>query len=245
MPVIQEELYYRRQCVLHTITDLHAHFLRKFGALEDTEEKPTSNRNSSLGAAFSTSTQIRGFQCRAGLDNASQCDLFHLGQMTRFFAMRAKTIFVGSALIDPDFNEPTSEDEASETEEPNKHRSPSSDVPSDISGILTSLKQYPDYQIDSNHPACGVRRRLLPIIPCVEKYISDPRGLLGIDREDWEQQPRAGAWRTSARNDHTVGIRFSQMTDIKFPAKARAATTFPLKSEAWLLFTAKKRNWEA
>lgn len=159
--------------------------------------------------------------------------------------MRAKTVFVGSTLIDPDFNETTSEDEASEAEDANKKQPTPSDVPSDITGILASLKQYPDYQIDSNHQACGVRRRLLPIIPCIEKYISDPRGLLGIDREYWEQQPRAGAWKTSAQKDHTVGIRFAQITNIQLPAKVRAATTFPLKDEAWLLFTAKKRNWEA
>ncbi|KAJ5161885.1 hypothetical protein N7492_007277 [Penicillium capsulatum] len=241
----EEELYYRRQCVLNTITDLHAHFLRKYGALEDTDEtKPTNNTTSSLGTAFSTSTHTRRYQCRAGLDNASQCDLFHLGQMTRFFSMRAKTVFIGSTLIDPEFNEPNSEDETSDAEDTPKQRSSSSDAPSDIIAIIASLKQYPDYQIDPNHQACGVRRRLLPIIPCIEKYISDPRGLLGCGREHWTQIPRS-SWKTGVPADHTVGIRFAQITSVHFSSKRRTATTFPLREEAWLLFTARKRNWEA
>ena len=239
---IEEELYHRRQCVLNTITDLHAYFLRKYGALEDTDEtKPPSNTGTSLGVAFSTSTQTRKFQCRAGLDNASQCDLFHLGQMTRFFSMRAKTVFIGSTLIDPDFGDD------SETEHTNEQRPSStpSDPPSDITTIIASLKQYPDYQIDPNHQACGVRRRLLPIIPCIEKYISDPRSILGIDRQDWDQQPRLWTWKGNPQNDHSVAIRFAQITDIQSPSRFPLMKPVLPKDEARFLFTAKKRNWEA
>ncbi|KAJ5226285.1 hypothetical protein N7468_007510 [Penicillium chermesinum] len=235
---IEEELYSRRQFVLNTITDLQAHFLRVYGALEDTEEPKPAPVRPSLGLAFSTSTPNRSFQCRAGLDNASQCDLFQLGQMTRFFAMRAKTIFLGSNLLDPDFDLDDSENEADDVDQDRALAA----LPSDILALITSLKQFPDYQIDMNHGSCGVRRRLLPILPCIEKYLLDPGALLGIDLHTWSQQPNDQRWK-KRRRQHKVEIRFEKIVKVEFPHQQPRV---PLPSEdAALLFTARKRNWEA
>ncbi|KAJ5259452.1 hypothetical protein N7478_012433 [Penicillium angulare] len=235
---VEEELYYRRQCVMNTITDLHAYFLRAYGALEDTDPNPAPPR-SSLGAAFSTSSQTRHFQCRAGLANASQCDMFQLGQMVRFFTMRSKTAFVGSNLTDPDFSlDPSSEDGDIEIQD----HSPAS---SDVITTITSLRQYPDYQIDAHHGSCGVRRRLLPIIPCIEKYLLDSQGLLGIDYVIWSNiDARHSAQWIGSRKTHSVDVRQAQIVSI-------SAHRGEPKSRRWVdryaeaLFTAKSRNWEA
>ncbi|KAL2828369.1 hypothetical protein BJY01DRAFT_228466 [Aspergillus pseudoustus] len=238
---LEEELYYRRQCVLNAITDLQAHFLRVFGALEEpTVAKPNT-----------FNPQIKPYQCRCGLGNSSACDAFHLGQMTRFFALRTKTIFLGSTLIDPDFILDNDENAASETQ-PER-----SLPPSDITVLISSLKQCPDYQIDSNHIACGIRRRLLPSLDCIEGFVGDERGLLGVNMRHWcrgtaspggsnGQWPHIhGSWANRAhRRALVIDIRLSRISGIPSMSRGTPAAEFR-EEDARLLFTAKKRNWEA
>jgi hypothetical protein len=237
-----EELYYRRQCVLNTITDLQAYFLRKYGALESDEPMPTTSK----AVPHHTTHQHRVFQCRAGLGNASQCDLFHLGQMTRFFALRAKSIFIGSTLIDPDFSPPGAEDEDDGEEQP----SPSLD----ISSLIVSLKKHPDYQIDLNHQACGVKRRLLPILDGIEKFVMDGRGMLGVVPSIWEQPENRQRlqWKSGALFAEEVCIILNQISYVNIGPRGAAVTKgssysarlLSQEDHARALFTAKKRKWE-
>ncbi|KAJ6031867.1 hypothetical protein N7540_002599 [Penicillium herquei] len=235
---VEEELYYRRQCVMNTITDLQAHFMRAYGVLEDPNPRPSPAPNRMLGAAFSTSVQTTQFQCRGGMGNASQCDTFQLGQMIRFFTMRSKTVFLGSNIIDPDFNlDPLGNDYGIDS----KQQGPDSES---ITSIISTLRQYPDYQVDSYHGSCGVRRRLLPVIPCIEKYILDPQALLGVDYRIWSSPvSRCDAeWISGGRN-HTVDIRQGRIGVISMSGKS---LQFSSSSQiAQSLFTAKSRNWEA
>ncbi|KAF3398557.1 hypothetical protein F1880_006150 [Penicillium rolfsii] len=239
---LEEELYYRRQCVLNTITDLQAYFLRKYGALESEEPMPTTSKILSHHTIY----QHRAFQCRAGLGNASQCDLFHLGQMTRFFALRSKSIFIGSTLIDPEFRPPGIEDEDDGEEMP----SPGVD----ISSLIVSLKRYPDYQIDLNHQACGVKRRLLPILDGIEKFVMDGRGMLGVlpsfgDKSEDRQRLQ---WKSELLFAEEVSIILNQISSVRISSKGAAMTNGSSSSARSLsqedyaraLFTAKKRKWE-
>jgi hypothetical protein len=221
-----EELYYRQQCVLNTITDLQAYFLRAFGALEE----PSGSEPTTV-----TTVQYRQYQCRCGFGNSSACDTFHLGQMTRFFTLRTKTIFLGSTLIDPDFS-PDSEDEER------------SGPPRDITTIIKSLKRCPDYQIDTNHNGCGVRRRFLPPLDCIERFVGDSRGLLGIELQHWDhtEWPSASSsWANrSLRRALALDVHLSRVSAI--PLMSSGLSRNPSQEEnARLLFTAKKRNWEA
>ncbi|KAE8377852.1 hypothetical protein BDV26DRAFT_292834 [Aspergillus bertholletiae] len=233
---LEEELYYRRQCVLNTITDLQAYFLRAFGALEEPEGPKLTTASTAL-----TAVQSRQYQCRYGFGNSSACDTFHLGQMTRFFALRTKTIFLGSTLIDPDFGL-DSEDEGAE-ERPQPVASPC-----DVTAIISSLKQCPDYQIDTNHNGCGVRRRFLPPLDCIERFVGDGRGLLGIELQDWDSKnwPSAsGSWANrSLRRAHVIDIHLSRISAVPIMSSGLSRSSF-LEENARLLFTAKKRNWEA
>lgn len=235
---------------MNTITDLQAYFLRLYGALEDPHDEPkptTTSIRATVGAAFSTSHhQTRNFQCRAGLGNASQCDLFHLGQMTRFFAMKSKTVFLGSTLLDPDFSiihDHTIDSDDGAATSAATHPG----LPSDITAILRSLKQYPDYQIDASHQGCGcgVRRRLLPVLTCIEKWILDYRGLLGIDLNLWDDpssRPSIEWANKQNHRGHVVDIRFEKIVSIRFPFDWSVSSH---EENARLFFTAKRRNWEA
>ena len=70
---IEEELSYRRDCVLETIQSLQSHFLELYMSRER--------------------------QCRLGYDSSAQCDSFQLGEMVRFF-MRIGTLQLTGTIID-------------------------------------------------------------------------------------------------------------------------------------------------
>ncbi|GFG22816.1 conserved hypothetical protein [Aspergillus udagawae] len=245
--VRQKELYYRRQCVLNTITDLQAFFLRAYGALEEPHgPKPSITTPS----AAQTTVQPRQFQCRCGFGNSNACDAFHLGQMMRFFSLRTKTIFIGSSLLDPDFTlDPESEEgNGQNTPERPQPLSTAAGPPSDITSIISSLKQCPDYQLDANHTGCGVRRRFVPPLDCIERFVGDGRGLLGVDIRSWDEKkwPLASeSWANRARGRASVvDVRSSKINAVH-------ATTSGLlrprtqEENARLFFTARRRNWEA
>ncbi|KAJ5725266.1 uncharacterized protein N7483_006623 [Penicillium malachiteum] len=236
---IEEELYYRRQCVMNTITDLQAYFMRAYGVLDDPNPRPSPAPNRMLGAAFSTSTQTTQFQCRGGMGNSSQCDTFELGQMIRFFAMRSRTVFLGSNIIDPDFNlDPLGSDDGVDFTQ----QGPASES---IISIISTLRRYPDYQVDSYHGSCGVRRRLLPIIPCIEKYLLDAQALLGVDYRIWSSPvSRCEAEWIGGMKNLTVDIRQGIIASIS--STSGKLIRFSTAAEyAKTLFTAKSRNWEA
>lgn len=244
---IEEELYYRRQCVLNTITDLQAFFLRAYGALEEPHEpKPSSTTPS----ATQTTVQQRQFQCRCGFGNSNACDAFHLGQMMRFFTLRTKTIFIGSSLLDPDFTlDPENGDSnGQDTSVPPQPLATAAGPPSDITSIISSLKQCPDYQLDANHTGCGVRRRFVPPLDCIERFVGDGRGLLGIDIRSWDEKkwPLASeSWANPARRRASaVDVRFSKINAVHATPSGllRPKTQ---EENARLLFTTRRRNWEA
>ncbi|KAE8355324.1 hypothetical protein BDV28DRAFT_129111 [Aspergillus coremiiformis] len=233
---VEEELYYRRQCVLNTITDLQAYFFRAFGALEEPEGLKSTNASVAV-----TAVQARQYQCRCGFGNSSACDAFHLGQMTRFFTLRTKTIFFGSTLMDPDFGLDLDDEDTAERSQP-------AGPPNDITAIISSLKQCPDYQIDTNHNGCGVRRRFLPPLDCIERFVGDSRGLLGIELQDWDKKdwPSAsGSWANrSLRRARVIDVHLSRISAVPLMSSGLARPS-SLEENARLLFTAKKRNWEA
>ncbi|KAJ5523928.1 hypothetical protein N7494_010578 [Penicillium frequentans] len=237
---IEEELYYRRRCIMSTITDLQAHFLRAYGVLEDTNPVPPVPAQRSIAMAFATSHK-RHFQCRAGLANGSECDIFQAGQLIRFFAMRSKTVFIGSNLIDPEFNT----DPGSQGEDGQGNQSDLFDL-SDIIAILTTLKEFPDYQVDANHGSCGIKRRIVPIIPSIENLLLNPKSLIGLDYGRWFDAftRRATEWKTAQRA-YCVDIRQSLIYAVHDSEKGPHRILPAANRDARLLFTAHKRNWEA
>lgn len=206
--------------------------------------------------ATSTTIRPREFQCRCGFGNSNACDAFHLGQMVRFFAIRTKTVFLGSSLLDSEFTLDSDEEDGygngdgdGETEATTTTTSP----PTDVTAIIASLKQLPDYQIDSNHTGCGIRRRIVPALDCIERFVGDGRGLLGISSPrptngDAETKlPLAvNSWRTrSLRRAWRVDIRFSRITAVHYMPPGGSSRTVSQEEDARLFFTARKRYWES
>lgn len=177
-----------------------------------------------------------------------QCDIFHLGQMTRFFALRTKTIFLGSTLIDPDFNIEDSDDEYPGQNNGLKDDGDSEEPQFAINQVIAGLKKYPDYQIDNNHVGCGIRRRILPILDGIEKFTADNRALLGIQASLWESlEARVlSAWSGKrGPKNHTVEIRFAKITKIDIPSSGPVKHFTSPEDQARFMFTAAKYKWEA
>lgn len=163
--------------------------------------------------------------------------------MIRFFTLRAKTVFLGSTLIDPDF-EP--DDTGAEDEVADPVPADPSNPTSAITVLLDSLRKYPDYAIDSNHQSCGVRRRFVPALGSIEKFVRDSRGLLGINIARWienSQSRESMAWRRGWREPY-VDIHWDNI--VSFHSRAvRSPHLATQADDAKLFFTARKRNWEA
>lgn len=70
---VEDELIYRRECILETINSLQSHFLKLY----------TSGER----------------QCKLGYDNSVQCDSFQLGEMVRFF-IRLGTLRLQGMIYD-------------------------------------------------------------------------------------------------------------------------------------------------
>ena len=229
-----EELYYRRQCIMNTITDLQAHFLRVYGALEDDAERNRPQTKHSM-IMTAVSSNVRPFQCRWGFDNSKACDSFHLGEMVRFFTMRSKTIFIGSTLIDPGYDNSSDGEEDGDDhdgredenhlnvtlgDEKKQHQDgfdrTASVTSTDLLSITSSLRQIPDYQIDNNHTGCGIRRRLLPVLDCIDGFVGHRRALIGLTGVNmWKSSMRATHRRTNLDSWRSSGLPRAEEVDIR------------------------------
>jgi hypothetical protein len=224
---------------MNTITDLQAHFLRVWGALEDdVERSQPQTKNNMLATAVSPNA--RSLQCRWGFDNSRACDSFHLGEMVRFFSMRSKTIFLGSTLIDPGYDNAVDEEEDDQGEQwdgkksyENEKNTPHDEVvnrganaaSADILSITASLRQMPDYQIDPNHTGCGIRRRLLPLLDCIDGFIGHRRAVIGLtDVMVWkwsttpvsQRKGNADSWKLpSLSRAEEVDVRGAKLVGIR------------------------------
>ena len=178
--------------------------------------------------------------------------------MTRFFALRTKTIFLGSSLLDPDFtldsdeeDEEAGDDYGDVTKQRSSQTTTSAGLAADITAIIASIKQFPDYQIDPNHTGCGVRRRIIPALDCIERFVGDGRGLLGVSLmrpgTDGHTLPlAASSWTNrSLRRAQSVDVRLSRITAVRYKSPGSTARSTSQEEDVRIFFTAKKRHWEA
>ena len=168
--------------------------------------------------------------------------------MTRFFTLRTKTVFLGSSLIDPDFDP---EDKPDPTNDDDALGRPHSGPPTDITAIIASLKTIPDYQIEPNHTGCGVRRRIVPALDCIEKFVFDSRGLLGVSLRHCPSPSLAPSLASISWSNRTlarakaVDIRSARISAIYYNSGRSSQSASSQEDEARLFFTAKTRNWES
>lgn len=180
------------------------------------EEELAYRRECTLDTIQSLQTYFLGMytarerQCKLGYDSSAQCDSFQLGEMVRFFTRMNTLQFQGKLL---DTNDP----------------------PDAFSGhlynILETLRQIPEYQIDTNHKHCGVRTRLIPLLDLVEELLPST----GICADCWTRNRAAYAWIDAKRP-----LLWNK------PRSSRSAVRRPCDDDhahVRDLFNAQQRNW--
>jgi hypothetical protein len=162
-------------------------------------------------------------QCRLGYDSSSQCDVYQLGEMVRFFT-KIDTLRLQGAICGGDASDP---------------------YHGTIQRLFELLRQSPTYQIDSHHSHCGLRTKLAPLLNQLEPYlvissVSDV-GICGQcwlahrSRYAWSQAKRPVLWRTPvvvSTSGKSRGAMGSEVC-LEFHVKVRD------------MFTASSRDWRA
>ena len=182
--------------------------------------------------------------------------------MIRFFSARTRTISLESSLSSPDMDA-ESEDEgdshpeftlATASNGPSltfpKSTQHSQTQPTNISNVISSLRRCPEYQIDPNHAGCGIRRRLIPGLDCLETFTNSQVGVLGVCPFHWKKG--VGSWRaklsslaklsevTISRTGAIEGVA-RHNRDLGRPDSICACV--PRVEEARALFASKYRQW--
>lgn len=180
---VEDELSYRRSCVLETMQSLQHHFLKLYSSRER--------------------------QCRLGYDNSSQCDSFQLGEMIRFFSRVGFLQLRGTFLDDAEPLEP---------------------FQGDLHALIDTLRQVPEYQIDSNHSHCGIRTRLVPLLDVINECLLH----VGVCQECWSSAREEHRWLDSKRpllfKRHLLRLRAGHQE---------------LHASVKTIFTAVERDWAA
>jgi hypothetical protein len=181
---LEDELVYRRDCVLETIQSLPLYFLGIYTSRER--------------------------QCKLGYDSSPQCDSFQLGEMVRFFTRTGLLKLSGSVF------------DASESPEP---------FSGDISALMETLRQVPEYQIDRNHSHCGIRTRILPLLDLLAESLLH----VGICPQCWSEDRNQTLWMNALRPEiwrrQVFGLRAQVQTHQNRHAGLRD------------MFTATERDW--
>lgn len=257
-----EELQLRHELILDTISEVQTHFLHAYGAI---------NPLQLLKSPQSTSRQL---QCRRAIGNSRACDSFHLGEMIQFFTSRSKTLLLESALItsDLDFDEEdvdtnctrhndSTHPSSAQTNLPNNLKS---SQPINIRAVIASIRECPEYQIDNNHLGCGIRRRLIPILDCIEGIMGLP-GATGVCLKHCDFTRGGDSWDNKVFRDNIiVTVKVSGSLDVDYTridAMYEASGGKKPRIRNWnaasifcdcmmkgrmsrALFTARSREWE-
>ena len=161
---LEEELQYRRHCILNTVASIQQHFLALY-----------ASRGGGSG----------GRQCKLGYDSSAACDSYQLGEMVKFLAHKGLLGLVdfsprsligggggGGGAVGISLS------------------SSSSLAP--VDAILAALRQCPAYQVDKHHSNCGLRTRLLPLLDFLQGLLS--AGSVPLARAVWKKDRAAAAW---------------------------------------------------
>ncbi|PGH26532.1 hypothetical protein AJ80_01846 [Polytolypa hystricis UAMH7299] len=250
-----QEMRYRYKRILDTISNLQSSFLHAYGAT-DCQPHP------SLVLLEPTMTSRR-LQCRRYDQNSVACDSFHFGEMVRFFNTRTRSLqlhsTLGPAVIDDDTvdNDDDDEDEDDDAK-PSQFLFPfalappsrAPNPPTNISNLIASLRQCPEYQINDNHQGCGIRRRLIPALDLLERFTADNTWAVGICLADFEHFTKQGSWRNkSFRQGLLVSTRGGGKTLNVHCLKGREVSVFaicrhePDADLAMALFNANRKDW--
>ncbi|EGX96993.1 hypothetical protein CCM_01652 [Cordyceps militaris CM01] len=143
---IEDELRYRRECILNTVASVQKHFLDLYSSRER--------------------------QCKLGYDSSAACDSFQLGQMIKFLV--SKNLLY---MVDYSASSINAVPDASSV---------------NIEELLSTLRQYPSYQVDKNHTNCGPRVRIGPIFDYFQSMLS--ASVVSLSHADWKNRRDMHSW---------------------------------------------------
>jgi hypothetical protein len=113
-------------------------------------------------------------QCALGYDSSGACDSFQLGETIKFLSKKGLLFlipFQTASPEDPDYIWPEA-------------------YTGDIDNLIGLLRQFPPYQLDTNHHHCGLRVRILPALD----YIKDCFDVIGINPMRWKTDRAMQTW---------------------------------------------------
>ncbi|KAK7739104.1 hypothetical protein SLS62_011304 [Diatrype stigma] len=180
---LEQELQYRRHCILNTIGSIQQHFLRLYSTTTTTPRAPSTPSTTTpplsrgIGLVISSARPQRPKrqQCQLGYDSSAACDSYQLGEMVKFLLSRGLLAFADCS--------PSSLETL-----PDAARWP-------VDALLAALRQCPAYQVDKHHANCGLRTRLLPILDFVRGLLS--AGSVPVSCAAWRRDRAAAAWMPS------------------------------------------------
>ncbi|KAF5024235.1 hypothetical protein F66182_3692 [Fusarium sp. NRRL 66182] len=130
------------------------------------------NTIASIQRHFIALYSSRTRQCKLGYDSSTACDPYQLGQMIKFFVNKDLLFLV-------DYS-PASLNLVPDT------------AMVEIEGLLSTLQQCPNYQVDKYHTNCGLRIRLEPILNYMRAMLS--ANVVAIQFGDWKKRPTETSW---------------------------------------------------
>ncbi|KAK3490247.1 uncharacterized protein B0T23DRAFT_381361 [Neurospora hispaniola] len=217
--LLEDELSYRRTCLLSVLASIPRHFLRLY-IVRPPQTRSIVTSSAGIGSSFTSNAAsalqaaAQGRQCKLGYESSASCDSYQLGEMIRFLCTKGLLALV-------DFS-PSSFDRAITQYDgggenplakvdghnpgmgvvfgPPKHSSGIRGENNDLGGISTMeinhfvaiLRQCPSYQIDRHHTNCGLRTRMLPVLDYVQAMLNSEVVL--VKRADWEKRREEVSW---------------------------------------------------
>ncbi|KAK1778469.1 hypothetical protein QBC45DRAFT_328246 [Copromyces sp. CBS 386.78] len=220
--VLEDELSYRRSCLLSVLASIPRHFLRLY-IVRPPQTRSITTSSAGIGASFTSNAAsalqaaAQGRQCKLGYESSMSCDSYQLGEMIRFLC--TKGLF---ALVDfspMSFDRAINQYDGGENPlakvdaangpgtgvvfgppKPSFGGRAGTGLDSGLGGISTMevshfisiLRQCPSYQIDRNHTNCGFRTRILPLLEYVQAMFSSE--IITIKRGEWEKRREEVSW---------------------------------------------------
>ncbi|KXX73828.1 hypothetical protein MMYC01_201199 [Madurella mycetomatis] len=163
-------------------------------------------------------------QCTLGYDSSASCDSYQLGEMIKFLVSRDLLFLVDFSSKSMD----SIQDYATV----------------DIVHVLATLRQCPNYQIDTNHHNCGLRTRILPILDHIQAMLSS--NIVSISRPAWSKDREAASWQQpegGADKHEPREFRFTR--SVARDQRLRYEGSMAVDRMAKALFTADRWDWTA
>ncbi|KAK3392341.1 hypothetical protein B0T20DRAFT_54098 [Sordaria brevicollis] len=270
---LEDELSYRRTCLLSVLASIPRHFLRLY-IVRPPQTRSITTSSAGIGASFTSNAAFamqaaaQGRQCKLGYESSMSCDSYQLGEMVRFLCTKGLLSLVDfspmsfdraieqydggeNPLAKVDNNNPGGGVVLFGPPKPSASKADSGGLGGistmEINHFVAILRQCPSYQIDRNHTNCGLRTRMFPVLEYVQAMLASE--VILIKRADWEKRREEVSWVSLAekRGEESEGKKrvFRFTRNLATDPRMRYSTTMGTSKIAMDLFLADEWDWTA